>query len=366
MWQFIGLSTDTKPTQEENKKVADGVLFYETDTSKLFVFFRGTWYEHTSTGGGPGYYAGKDLADTYTIGQLSEKVQSGDFSGINIGDYITKTVKVGNNQERELDFVVAGFDYFYGMGDTETTAHHIIMVPDTAFYEQMKMNDSNTTVGGYYGSLAHGIASAAYTAGSGGSLTSVSCDYERFLNSNLGSENGTYEFSYASSGKWEYNSTAVGSNLDDYGVKYTGTPVTGDTITVTFAKGNLEPYRQAIYTAFGEDHVLTHRVYTTTSSSSGTWCDARVELLNESMAYGHTIRANNILGDSYAKAQLPLFVNEPNRAASVKRGKDGSRSSAWLSSISSSATFCSISNYSSAYGSNASNSLAVRPYFLFV
>ena len=54
MWKFIGLSTDSKPTQDEDKKVSDGVLFYETDTSKLFVFFRGTWYEHISSGGGGG------------------------------------------------------------------------------------------------------------------------------------------------------------------------------------------------------------------------------------------------------------------------------------------------------------------------
>lgn len=311
-----------------------------------------------------GGYQGKNLENEYTIDELSAKVQSGDFSGLYIGDYITKTVKVGSSTERELDFVIAGFDYFLGMGDTELTAHHLVMVPDTAFYETMKMNDTNTTTGGYYGSQAHGIASAAYTAGTGGSLTNVVADYEMFLRSTLEPTDGTYTFTRSSSGKWELNSEEVGTDLNAYGITYTGTPVEGDTIAVTFAKGYLEPYRQAIYTAFGEGHILNHREYMSISTSAGAWHDARVEIMNESMLYGQMIRANNVMGDMFAKSQLPLFLNEPNRAIAY-RGKGGSRSLAWLSSIASGSSFCYIVNNGFAGTSNASTALAVRPYFLF-
>ena len=53
-WDFIGLSTDTKPTPETSEKVVDGSTFYCSDTSKLYVFCQGTWYERKSLGGGGG------------------------------------------------------------------------------------------------------------------------------------------------------------------------------------------------------------------------------------------------------------------------------------------------------------------------
>ena len=369
-WDFIGLSTDDKPTPETSYKVVDGSTFYCSDTSKLYVWYKTQWYEKLALGenGTAGQanttYGGNNITNIYSIEELSSKVSSGDFSGLHIGDYITKTVKVGSNQERELDFVIAGFDYFRGMGDTELVAHHLVMVPDTAFYEMMKMNDTNTTTGGYYGSQAYGIASTAYTAGTGGALTNVVADYEMFLRSTLEPDDGTYTFVRNSSGKWELDSEDVGTALNAYGITYTGTPVEGDTIVLTFAKGYLEPYRQAIYTAFGEGHILNHREYMSTSTSAGAWHDARVELMNESMVYGQMIRANNVMGDMFAKSQLPLFRNEPNRAVAC-RGKGGSRNGAWLSSIASGSTFCSVNNNSLAGNSSASSAYAVRPYFLF-
>lgn len=46
-WDFIGLSSDTKPTAD-NPHVTDGSTFYEADTSKLYFCVNGTWYEKTS------------------------------------------------------------------------------------------------------------------------------------------------------------------------------------------------------------------------------------------------------------------------------------------------------------------------------
>jgi len=47
-WDFIGLSTDSKPTPTTSKKVTDGSTFYEADTSKLFFWTKDQWYEKTS------------------------------------------------------------------------------------------------------------------------------------------------------------------------------------------------------------------------------------------------------------------------------------------------------------------------------
>lgn len=47
-WDFIGLSTDAKPTPTTSPKVVDGSTFYEADTSTLYFWTRGQWYEKTS------------------------------------------------------------------------------------------------------------------------------------------------------------------------------------------------------------------------------------------------------------------------------------------------------------------------------
>ena len=60
-WDFIGLSTDTKPTPETSEKVVDGSTFYCSDTSKLYVYCKDNWYERKSLGGGGG-------GTTYTAG----------------------------------------------------------------------------------------------------------------------------------------------------------------------------------------------------------------------------------------------------------------------------------------------------------
>ena len=369
-WDFIGLSTDEKPTASTSPKVTDGSTYYCSDTSKLYVWYKDQWYEKLALGenGTAGQanstYGGNDITNLYTDEELANKVSSGDFSGLHIGDYITKKVKVGNNTEREEDFVVAGIDYFYGTGDTEMTNHHLVLIPKNGFYENMKMNDTNTTTGGYYGSQAHGIASTAYTAGTGGALTSIVADYTTFLESALGATDGTYVFTRNASNKWEYSGTEIGDKLTVYGITYSGTPVEGDTITLTYAKGYLEPYRQAIYTAFGDAHVLKHRAYLSTSTSAGAWHTSRVELMNETMVYGCKIQASHNHGDMGSPIQLPYFGMCPNERIS-HRGKGGSRYDAWLSSIASGSSFCII-NYSGLASTYiASNALAVRPYFLF-
>ena len=46
-WDFIGLSTESKPTTATHR-VVDGSTFYEADTSKLYIWCKGNWYEKTS------------------------------------------------------------------------------------------------------------------------------------------------------------------------------------------------------------------------------------------------------------------------------------------------------------------------------
>ena len=70
-WDFIGLSTDEKPTPATSEKVVDGSTFYCSDNSKLYVFCKDQWYEKTATGGG-----GSSINVVQTTGTSTEDVMS--------------------------------------------------------------------------------------------------------------------------------------------------------------------------------------------------------------------------------------------------------------------------------------------------
>ena len=67
-WDFIGLSTDQKPTPTTSEKVVDGSTFYCSDTSKLYVWCTNNWYERKSLGGGGGDYTFEDFTFTLVDG----------------------------------------------------------------------------------------------------------------------------------------------------------------------------------------------------------------------------------------------------------------------------------------------------------
>lgn len=62
-WDFIGLSTDDKPTSQTSEKVVNGSTYYCSDTSKLYVYCDGTWYERQPLGGGGGTSNFNDLTN---------------------------------------------------------------------------------------------------------------------------------------------------------------------------------------------------------------------------------------------------------------------------------------------------------------
>ena len=92
-WDFVGLSTDEKPTPETSEKVVNGSTFYCSDTSKLYVFCDNTWYERKPLGGGGGgggsYTAGNGIDitdDTISVDTdtIQEKLTAG--SNVSISD----------------------------------------------------------------------------------------------------------------------------------------------------------------------------------------------------------------------------------------------------------------------------------------
>ena len=139
-WDFIGLSTDEKPTADTSSKVTDGSTFYCSDNSKLYVWYKDQWYEKTVSGGGGGggsYSAGDGIditnntisVDTDTIQEkltastgiditnntisvdtdtIQEKLTAG--TGINITD---NTISATGGGGSSLVHVLTANDYNY-------------------------------------------------------------------------------------------------------------------------------------------------------------------------------------------------------------------------------------------------------------
>lgn len=86
-------------------------------------------------------YRGENLGSSVTSAQYAA-ISSGKFTDLYIGDYWT----IGG-----VNYRIAAFDYYLNCGDTDTTKHHVVIVPDTCLYTHV-MNDTNITTGGYVGS----------------------------------------------------------------------------------------------------------------------------------------------------------------------------------------------------------------------
>lgn len=92
-------------------------------------------------------FRGKNLGETFSVEQKAA-VQNGSFEDLWIGDYWTIS---------GINFRIADFDYWYGVGDTPFNQHHLVIVPDEPISD-IKMNESDTTTGGYTGCTGYTTA----------------------------------------------------------------------------------------------------------------------------------------------------------------------------------------------------------------
>lgn len=109
-------------------------------------------------------YRGNDLTSYFSSGEMSRAIAAGTFVNIFPGDYITKTVVVNGTTYSNVKWIVADLDYFLHRGDTETTAHHVVMVSENSIGTSY-MNGSNTTSGGYRGSYMWQTTMPLYATG---------------------------------------------------------------------------------------------------------------------------------------------------------------------------------------------------------
>ena len=128
----------------------------------------------------------------------------------------------------------------------------------------------------------------------------------------------------------------------------------------------LETAKATISSAFGADHILTHRQLLSNAVSSGAisgwaWYDSQIELMNEHMAYGAYAWGGGAQGGyntGVNKSQLPLFQARPDLIASEKN--------CWARDVASGTEFAYIGGDGNAGATNASASLGVRPAFSII
>lgn len=131
---------------------------------------------------------------------------------------------------------------------------------------------------------------------------------------------------------------------------------------------NLAQFKTVIQNDFGSGHILNHRELLTNAvtdgkSSGWAWYDSTIELMNESMVYGH-----NAWGSHHGyetgidKSQLSLFKHKPDLIVTLNDA--GSRYWYWLRDVVSSSNFASVRDHGNAYYSGAGSSFGVRPAFL--
>lgn len=131
---------------------------------------------------------------------------------------------------------------------------------------------------------------------------------------------------------------------------------------------NLAQFKTVIQNDFGSGHILNHRELLTNAvtdgkSSGWAWYDSIIELMNESMVYGH-----NAWGSHHGyetgidKSQLSLFKHKPDLIVALNDA--GSRYWYWLRDVVSSSDFAYVAAHGVANHSGAGRSNGVRPAFL--
>ena len=146
---------DASDTYLSKEDASDTYLPKEDLSSQIITSVRSNWYTAYPDGAEAhnSMWGGRDITAAFDAGTVSEHIADGTFKDIFPGDYITKQVTISGTAYT-VNWVVADCDYRLGQGDTETTAHHVVIVPETPIFNS-KMNSDNTTENSYNGSYMH-------------------------------------------------------------------------------------------------------------------------------------------------------------------------------------------------------------------
>lgn len=140
---IVHYETETGQIVDFDEKV-DGKVKKSHDSISLDTLLPKTAAAHNSI------YRGKDLTAYWNGGDMSKAIQAGTFDNIFPGDYVTKSITV-NGTAYSVKWIVGDLDYHLGMGDTETTNHHVLMFAESSIFSA-RMCAADDTSGGFKGS----------------------------------------------------------------------------------------------------------------------------------------------------------------------------------------------------------------------
>lgn len=280
-------------------------------------------------------FRGKDLTNVYSIEEMYDMIHTGTFDDLYLGDYFTKSITTdimtkytGETFESGVDYyemgggddstartwtltqdtepqsgkvyatkltktenvtlMFAGFDYYYNIGDTALTTHHAILIPRGAgFATTAKMNPTNTTAGGYYGSDMHQITLPCYAKSIktmlGNHLLSHKTWLTTTVNTSTPSMAGAGMTGAASASAWEttelqlmnevqlYGSTVWSSSAYDVGVDNEKLPVFNFINPVHFGRNNFW-LRSVVSSTFFAYCTGAGAAYSNYASTAGSVC----------------------------------------------------------------------------------------------
>ena len=131
---------------------------------------------------------------------------------------------------------------------------------------------------------------------------------------------------------------------------------------------NLTPFKTIIKNDFGTNHILKHKELLTNAvadgkSSGWAWYDSEIELMNESMVYGHNAwGSHHGFETGIDKSQLSIFKHRQDLAVALNDSNQ--RYWYWLRDVVSSSGFADVGGSGVASDISAANSGGVRPAFL--
>lgn len=161
-------------------------------------------------------YRGKFLCTRITAEQYAQ-ISAGTFADMFIGDYWTIPTVI-NGVTKNVDYVIAGFDYWWNVGDNfpqTTTKHHVVLVPRESLYNA-RMNSTNTTTGGYVDSEMYADNLADARTGIGNAFNGHLYQVRRLLT------NGVDTNGQANSWAWSTCDVELMSEVMVYGGKVWG------------------------------------------------------------------------------------------------------------------------------------------------
>lgn len=225
-WDFIGLSTDDKPTPATSEKVVNGSTFYCSDTSKLYVFCDGTWYERKPLGGGGG--GGTEYTAGAGINISADDVISVDTTTIQPKLSAGANVSIDDNVISATDTTYISFT-----GTDGEAAGTSGLVPAPAATDADKFLKSDGTW-----ATAGGGSSVTVVQSTGTSTTDVM------------SQNATTNMVYADPTTQQLVCIGNGANAGTRTSSYDGRVAIGKNATATGHGGNIAINGSAVSTSY--------------------------------------------------------------------------------------------------------------------